>query len=59
MPTYLVVQGDTERLIDAPNRAAAIRHYVTPLVTAEVAEPVDIMRVAKAGGEIERAGEQG
>lgn len=57
MATYLVKQGETERLIEAPNKASAIRHYVTPLVTAEVAEPADIVRVAKAGGDIEQAGE--
>jgi hypothetical protein len=56
MALYLVKQGDTERLIDATNKVAAIRHYVTPLVSAEVAEPGDIHRLAKAGVEIEVAG---
>jgi len=57
MAIYLVKQGEDERLVDAANKVAAIRHYVTPLVSAEVASPAEIHRLAKAGVEIETAGE--
>jgi len=55
MPIYLVKQGDTERLIDASNKAAAIRCYVTPLVVASVASTADLFRLAKAGAVVEHA----
>lgn len=56
MALYLVKQGDTERLIEATNKVAAIRHYVTPLVHADMATPADIHRLARAGVEIEDSG---
>ena len=52
---YVIKQGEDERLIEAANKVAAIRHYISPLVTAEVATPADIHRLAKAGVEIEVA----
>lgn len=57
MAVYIVKQGNDERLVDAATKVAAIRHYVTPLVSADVATPADIHRLAKAGVEIETAGD--
>ena len=56
MACYLVKQGEEERLIEAPTRAAAIRHYATPRISAEPATITDVHRLAKAGVEIETAG---
>lgn len=52
-------KGATEavtRIIEAANRAQAIAKVVEDTITVRVAEPEDFMRLAKAGGEIEKAG---
>lgn len=58
MACYLVKQanGNEERLIEAPTKAAAIRHYTAPRITAEPATIADVHRLAKAGVDIETAG---
>lgn len=65
MPTYLVVQTFSnkqvshveERLVEAPNKSAAIRHVANETISAEVAEIADAMRLAQAGVKVEKAGE--
>lgn len=71
MPTYLVVQTFLdpkdapkinpvqlrERLVEATNKASAIRHIANETITAEVAEIADAMRLAQAGVKVEKAGE--
>ena len=67
MPTYLVTQFFTkdpkaegqsrERLIEAVNRSAAIRHVAAATITAEPCGIEDAMRLAKAGCAVEKAGE--
>ena len=62
MPTYLVLQAMTvqkeqhtvERIVEAPNKAAAIRFVAEGTITAEVATIDDAMRLAKNGVQIER-----
>lgn len=64
MPTYLVVQTVTEghdkhlseRLVEAANKSAAIRHVAADTITADVAEIADAMRLAKDGVSVEQAG---
>lgn len=56
MACYLVKQDEDERLVEAPTRAAAIRHYASPRISAEPASITDVHRLAKAGVEIEIAG---
>jgi hypothetical protein len=56
MACYLVKQGEDERLIEAPTKATAIRHYATPRISAEPATIADVHRLAKAGVDIETAG---
>jgi hypothetical protein len=63
MPTYVVLQVmkpsaeeidvERERLIEAPTKAAAIRMVADETITAELAETADIVRLAKAGVELE------
>jgi hypothetical protein len=57
MPTYLSRLGETERLVDAPNQAAALRHVATSSISIAVATIADAARLGKAGVEIERAGD--
>ena len=45
------------RIIEAKNQARAIAFVVEDTVVATLAEPNDFMALAKAGGEIEVAGE--
>lgn len=56
MACYLVKQGEDEKLIEAPTKAAAIRHYASPRISAEPATIADVHRLAKAGVDIEIAG---
>ncbi len=62
MPTYLVTQTfhtpksdqqERERLIEAPKKSDAIRKVAEETISAEVAETADIVRLAKAGVELE------
>lgn len=65
MPDYLVrtliaespdrVPVQSERLVRAANKARAIAHVVADTIKVDVATSDDVMRVAKAGGEIEVA----
>lgn len=58
MATYLVTTPDgKERLVEAANQAGARNHVSRDSITVAVAKPADLFRVAKAGGEIEQAGE--
>ncbi len=67
MPTYLIKQTfrqrpdsleqQSERLVEAPNKAAAIRHVAKETISAEVAEIADAMRLAQAGVKVEKAAE--
>jgi hypothetical protein len=59
MAVYLVKQPDgKERLIDAANKASARNHAARTCIDVAVAKQADLFRVAKAGGEIETAGEE-
>lgn len=63
MATYHVIQSVTvekeaherERLIEAPTKAAALRKVAEESITAEVATTEDIVRLARAGVELEKA----
>jgi hypothetical protein len=64
MPTYIVKQTFTqeddnelqrERLIEAKTRGVAIQFVASETITAELAETADIVRLAKAGVELEKA----
>ncbi len=65
MPTYLVVQTFNnkqtshieERLVEAPNKASAIRHVANETIVAEVAEIADAMRLAQDGVKVEKVAE--
>ncbi len=65
MPTYLVKQTFNnkqtshieERLVEAPNKATAIRHVASDTISAEPCDIADAMRLAKAGTAVEKAGE--
>lgn len=64
MPTYLLkttIPGDKpttrERIVEASNVAQAIRHVSKDTITCEVAGATDLVRLGKAGVEIEQAGE--
>jgi hypothetical protein len=59
MAVYLVKQpDDKERLVEAANKASARNHAARTCMTVMVAKQADLFRVAKAGGEIETAGEE-
>jgi hypothetical protein len=61
MPIYLVkapTQPPTEKLVDAANAASARNHVARQLVTSTVAKQADLFRVAKAGGDVEKAGDE-
>ncbi len=62
MPTYLVTQTfhtpkseqqERERLIEAPTKAKALNKVAEETISAELAETADIVRLAKAGVELE------
>lgn len=64
MPTYLVKQTFetsrdgtevSERLVDAANKSAAIRHVASATITAEVATIAEAMRLANSGVKVESA----
>lgn len=65
MPTYLVQQifvvdpksaaQYKERLIEAANKGAAIRKVADETISAEIATTDDVIRLTKAGAELERA----
>lgn len=58
MAVYLVKTPDgKERLVEAANRASARNHVAKSALEVAVAKQADLFRVAKAGGEIETAGE--
>ncbi|MFV0623767.1 hypothetical protein ACBY01_07130 [Sphingomonas sp. ac-8] len=46
-------------MIEAPTKAAAIRHFAAPRISAEPATIADVHRLAKAGVDIETAGAAG
>ncbi len=64
MPDYLLIVSprkdvhSIERLVRAKNEARAIAHVVKDTVTVERAKADDLIRLAKAGVEIEIASEQ-
>lgn len=45
------------RIVEAKNQARAVAFVVEDTVVATLAEPADFMNLAKAGGEIEKAGD--
>lgn len=47
----------SERLVEAGTQAQAVGHVTKDIVTCKVATPEDTFRLAKAGAEIEKAGE--
>jgi hypothetical protein len=61
MPDYLVKvkpnkeDSETERLIRAKNQAAAVAHVVKDTVVCSKATNDDLMRLAKAGVDVEVA----
>lgn len=63
MPHYLInvapAKSDLSvtRIVEAKNQARAVAHVVSDTVSVKLAEPADFMALAKAGGEIEQAGE--
>lgn len=58
MAVYLVKDPTgKERLVDAANRASARNHVAKTVLDVAVAKQADLFRVAKAGGDIEAAGE--
>jgi len=60
MPVYLVTadtEPKTEKLVEAANAASARNHVGRQIITAKVAKQADLFRVAKAGGDIETAGQ--
>lgn len=58
MAVYLVKSPDgAERLVEAANRASARNHVAKAVLDVAVAKQADLFRVAKAGGDIETAGE--
>jgi hypothetical protein len=58
MATYLVTTPDgKERLVEAANQAGARNHVSRDSIQVKVASPADLFRIAKAGGDIEQAGE--
>lgn len=65
MPTYLVVQTfpakpealKRERLVEAKNKASAVKFVSDETISAEAVEIADAMRLAQAGVKVEKAGE--
>lgn len=68
MPTYKITQSVpnhevkeakivAERLVEAANKSAAIRHVAADTITAEPVSIADAMRLSKAGVTVEKAGE--
>lgn len=64
MPIYRVLQTFTlgkaepqqsERLVDAPNKARAIAHVAAATISAEPVSIDDAMRLATAGVSVEKA----
>lgn len=47
---------EAERLVDADNKSAAIRHVAADTITAEPASIANAMRLSKAGVTVEKAG---
>lgn len=59
MAIYLVkVPDGTERLVEGANRASARNHVANDVLQVSVAKQADLFRVAKAGGDVETAGEE-
>jgi hypothetical protein len=61
MPVYLVTvptEPPTEKLVEAANTASARNHVARQMITATVAKQPDLFRIAKAGGDIETAGQE-
>ncbi|MBC7939735.1 MAG: hypothetical protein H7Z19_08225 [Chitinophagaceae bacterium] len=67
MPVYKVTQFFTadpkaagqskERLIEAANKATAIRHVANDTITAETCDVTNAMRLAQAGVKVEKVAE--
>lgn len=62
MPMYLVKfdtpnGGPVEKLVEANNKAVARNWVARNMISAELAESTDIVRIVKAGGEVEVAKE--
>ena len=63
MPIYLIKQTLTEghdkhvaeRMVDAPNKARAVSHVAEDTIEAEVCDPKDLIRLTKAGVNVESA----
>ena len=56
-PIYLVHAPDAMHLVEASNKAQAIRHVVKGTVTAQVCRSIDVAKAMKAGIVLETAGE--
>lgn len=62
-PTYIVRQTVTEghdkhvneRLVESANKSAAIRHVASDTIAADVAAIADVVRLTKAGVNVEQA----
>lgn len=55
--THKVVDATHTRLIEASSQAAAVRHATKDSITVELATVLDAVELAKAGAQIEKAGE--
>jgi hypothetical protein len=61
LPCYIVkdtdatAEGPKDRLVEAPNKASARNYATRTRFSVEIAQPADIQRVCKNGGEIEAA----
>lgn len=63
MPLYLVKQSVTqghdktsvERLVDAPNKASAVKHVAKDSIKVEVVDHNDLIRLTKEGVNVENA----
>lgn len=62
MPLYIVTQTNaqspvfSERLVEAKSKARAVSFVANATISAEIAENPEIIRLTKAGVEVEQAG---
>ena len=56
-PEESIDREDVTRIIEARNQARALAHVVADTITVSLAEPLDFMALANAGGSIETAKE--
>lgn len=55
MPIYEVTTPKGTKLVEASTKAAAIKHVITPGVSAKVLKPTELHKLLKAGHEVEEA----